>query len=91
MTPDLTEREAEIIRLRDQGLSLAAVARELGTSKGSVASSERAAKIKMATPDLSPNGQMPEDILDNPLAVVEEAVRQCGIPRIVGEQIIKRM
>ncbi len=53
MIPNLTEREADIMRLREEGLSLAAVARELGTSKGSVASSERAAKIKMATPDLS--------------------------------------
>ena len=92
MIPDLTEREAEIIRLRDEGLSLAAVAERLGTSKGSVSSSERAAKLKMATPDLlKQNEQTPGDVVDNPYAIVEEAARQCGIPRTTAQSLIKRL
>ncbi len=71
MIPDLTQRESDILRLRGEGLSLAAVAERLGTSKGSVSSSERAAKLKMATPDLlKQNEQTPGDVVDNPYAIV---------------------
>ncbi len=46
--PNLTERETAIIRLRDdEGLSWAMIGERLGTSKSSVNSSYRAAKLKL--------------------------------------------
>ncbi len=46
--PNLTERETSIIRLRDdEGLSWAKIGERLGTTKGSVNSSYRAAKLKL--------------------------------------------
>ncbi len=57
--PNLTERETSIIRLRDdEGLSWSKIGERLGTTRGSVNSSYRAAKIKLdrtANPEKYPS------------------------------------
>jgi predicted DNA-binding protein (UPF0251 family) len=102
---DLTEREAEIVRLRDdEGLSWAAIAKQLGTSKSSVNSSYRAAcrKRDASGPESRAHGNSTEvrrpeetaealDLATDPFATVKEAARKCGFPETTLRRLIHRM
>ncbi len=91
-TRTLTERQAQIVQLREEGLSLSAIANRLGTSKGSVSSSLRAAKVKAAatgppkafaqTCEVK-NPEAPAEALDlatDPFTTIEAAAKKCGFP-----------
>ena len=45
--PNLTDREVEVLRLKDEGLSWAKIGERLHTTKSSVNSSYRAAQVKL--------------------------------------------
>ena len=98
----LTERERLIVHLReDEGLSYQQIADRLGTSKGSVNSSYRNAKLK-ATRKPTPNAQTVEvkdpvgtakalDVLTDPFSSLRAAAKECGFPRSTMQQLERRM
>ncbi len=99
----LTERQAQIVQLREEGLSLSAIANRLGTSKGSISSSLRAAKAKAAaTGPPKPFAQMSEvknpeataeaiDMATEPFMSIAAAAEITGFPRTTLNQILKRL
>ncbi len=102
-TRTLTERQAQIVQLREEGLSLSAIADRLGTSKGSVSSSLRAAKAKAAATG-APKAfaqtcevKKPEktaralDLATDPFATIEAAAKKCGFPPTTLKQLMRRM
>lgn len=98
----MTERAAEIVRLRDrEGLSWAAIAERLGTTKGSVNSSYRNVKAKQDR-QLKPRGNAVEvkkpeetpvvlDMATEPFATIAAATKACGFPESTLKQLLKRM
>ncbi len=99
----LTERQAQIVQLREEGLSLSAIADRLGTGKGSISSSLRAAKAKAAATG-APKAfaqtcevKKPEataralDLATDPFTSIEAAAKQCGFPRTTLQQFMKRV
>ncbi len=102
-TRTLTERQAQIVQLREEGHSLSAIADRLGTSKGSVSSSLRAAKAKAAaTGPPEAFAQMSEvknpeataealDLATDPFMSITAAAKQCGFPPTTLKQLMRRM
>ena len=98
----LTEREAEVARLRDEeGMSWRAIAIELGTSKSSVNSSYRNVITKRNSPP-KPNGHAIEvkdperaaevlDIATDPFMTIRAAAKECGFPPSTLHQFMKRI
>ena len=98
----LTEREAEVVRLRDEEeLSWNAIADALGASKSSVNSSYRNATNKKNRP---PNSfsqaievKAPEkaaevlDIATDPFMTIRAAAKECGFPPSTLHQFMKRI
>jgi DNA invertase Pin-like site-specific DNA recombinase len=99
---NLTEREIEILRLRDgEGLSWQSIADRLGSSKGAVNSSYRNAKRKIETGD-RPNtntieAKDPEraskalDAVADPFATIAKAAKECGFPESTIRRFIRRL
>ncbi len=99
----LTERQAQIVELREEGLSLSAIADRLGTGKGSISSSLRAAKAKAAATGAPKafaqtvevknpaKGAEAIDKLTDPFTTIESAARACGLPRTTAQQLMKRL
>ena len=98
----LTEREAEVVRLRDEEkLSWNAIARALGTSKSSVNSSYRNATNKKNRPPNSFSQAIevkdPEkaaevlDIATDPFMTIRAAAKECGFPPSTLHQFMKRI
>ena len=99
---ELTERETQIVYLRDEeGLTWAQVAERLGTTKSSVNSSYRAAKAK-ATRVEKPYAALSEvykpdetaavlDLATDPFTTIKDAAKACGFPESTLKQLMRRM
>ena len=98
----LTEREAEVIRLRDEeGLAWREIAEKLGTTKGGANSSYRTAKAKRnrkprafaQTVEVMKPKETAEvlDAATDPFATIKAAAKQCGFPESTLKQLMKRM
>ena len=98
----LTEREAEVARLRDEeGMSWNAIAKALGTSKSSVNSSYRNVVAKRNRPQHSSSHAIevkdPEraaevlDIATDPFMTIRAAAKECGFPPSTLHQFMKRI
>ena len=105
--PNLTERETSIIRLRDEEkLSWAKIGERLGTTRGSVNSSYRAAKLKLdraANPEKYPSKPRGQSNLSefkrpaassaatDPVMTIKRAAREAGLPKSIIDGLLKRM
>lgn len=98
----LTEREAEVVRLRDEeDLSWNAIADVLGSSKSSVNSSYRNATNKKNRPPNSFSQAIevkdPEkaaevlDVATDPFMTIRAAAKECGFPKSTLHQLMKRI
>ena len=98
----LTEREAEVARLRDdEGMSWNAIADALGASKSSVNSSYRNVVAKRNRPPHSSIHAVevkdPEkaaevlDIATDPFMTIRAAAKECGFPPSTLHQFMKRI
>lgn len=100
--PGMTERAAEIIRLRDEErLPWPAIAKRFGTSKGSVNSSYRHAKRQQGRQPTARGNSVevkkPKesaavlDVVTDPFATVAAAAKECGFPEATLKGLLKRM
>ena len=98
----LTERETEVLRLRDgEGLSWRSIAKELGVSKGSVNSSYRTATRKKNRPQHSSAHAIevkdPEkaaeilDVATDPFMTIRATAKECGMAPSTVHQFLKRI
>ncbi len=98
----LTDRETEIVRLRDtERLSWSQIADRLGATRSSVNSSYRAAKRKQ-TASPKPRASATEvarpeeaaaliDAATSPFATVLQAAKACGFPPTTARRIMQRL
>ena len=98
----LTERETEVVRLRDEeGLAWNEIAKLLGTSKGGANSSYRTAKAKRnreprafaQTCEVKSPERTAEalDLATDPFTSIRAAAKACGFPNRTLDMLIKRM